>query len=152
MKPATGRPLSCHACHDPHRLDTARAAVAGCLECHADTHSRAFVQSPHARLASRPASASGESVTCATCHMPRVRRGDRVAVHHGNTFTLRPRDRMATAVCTRCHGLPFSLASLADDRLVANNFNGRPAAGLRTFEMARTARGTSPRSEPEARP
>jgi hypothetical protein len=41
-------------------------------------------------------------------------------------------DRMARDVCMHCHGLGFSLESLADRELVERNFIGSPAAGIRT--------------------
>jgi hypothetical protein len=125
--------LDCATCHDPHSVNTRPAATTACLGCHDDGHSRSFQGSPHAKP---PVPAS---LTCATCHLPRVKvRRDgksRVAVNHNNSFTLRPRDRMAALVCTSCHGLEFSLTSIMNDRLVANNFAGRPQERLQTFEM-----------------
>ena len=126
--------LRCTTCHDAHSVDTRRAAVEACLSCHDDEHSRAFLASPHGLTwRSSPAGArpAADAVTCATCHLPRVevdQRGTRrVAVHHRNTLTLSPLDRMAKLVCMDCHGLPFALASLLDPRLPASNFRGRPA-------------------------
>jgi hypothetical protein len=60
-----------------------------------------------------------------------------VGVDHDNTRTLRRADRMAKRVCMRCHGLPLALASLLDERLVANNFRGRPAAAAESVDMVR---------------
>jgi len=116
--------------------------VDACLACHDDAHSRAFPSSPHGatwrQAAASPRPAAAE-VSCATCHLPRVATEDaggrRVAVHHRNTLTLRPPDRMAKLVCTDCHGLPFALASLLDPRLVANNFRGRPERPAESIEM-----------------
>jgi hypothetical protein len=80
-------------------------------------------------------------VTCATCHLPRVEtRVDgkrRVAVDHHNSLTLRPPDRMARRVCMGCHGLPMALSSLLDERLVENNFRGRPARTAEAIAMVR---------------
>jgi hypothetical protein len=134
------RELGCATCHDPHSVDTQAAATQACLACHDDRHTRNFAASPHAR-----ASVAGDrrpgprSVTCATCHLPRVETGSgkdrRVAVSHNNSLTLDPPDRMAALVCSSCHGLEFSLASLLDDRLVETNFTGRPQGRLKSFTM-----------------
>jgi hypothetical protein len=134
--------MRCSTCHDAHSVDTRRAAVEACLTCHDDEHSRAFLASPHGRSwRSSPADArpAADAVTCATCHLPRVEVDQdgarRVAVHHRNTLTLRPPDRMAKLVCMDCHGMPFALASLLDERLVAGNFLGRPARPAESVEM-----------------
>lgn len=126
--------LGCGSCHEPHRVDTARAATAACLECHADRHSLAFAESPHAR---HGGDALAGIVTCATCHLPRTTSSDRrkVVVEHGNTFTLRPRDRMLGSVCLDCHGLVFAMSSLYDDELVETNFRGRPRTSHPTLEL-----------------
>jgi predicted CXXCH cytochrome family protein len=133
--------LGCGSCHEPHRVDTAVAATSACLGCHADRHSLAFVDSSHAR--SR-ATWPGGAATCATCHMPRTLSRDRqhVVVEHGNTFTLRPRDRMLGSVCLDCHGLAFAMSSIYDDALVESNFRGRPQAAHQTLT---TLRATLPR-------
>ena len=36
---AQHRNLNCNSCHPAHRFETAHAAIDGCLNCHADTHS-----------------------------------------------------------------------------------------------------------------
>jgi predicted CXXCH cytochrome family protein len=129
--------LDCGSCHEPHRVDTTVAATSACLGCHADRHSLAFVDSPHAR---RHGSAIGDAMTCATCHMPRTMSPDepKVVVEHGNTFTLRPRDRMLGSVCLDCHGLAFAMSSLYDDALVENNFRGRPRTRHPTLDVLTT--------------
>jgi len=129
--------LDCGSCHEPHRVDTAVAATYACLNCHADRHSLAFVDSPHAR---RQESSLGDAMTCATCHMPRTLSPDdeKVVVEHGNTLTLRPRDRMLGSVCLDCHGLAFAMSSLYDDALVENNFKGRPRNRHPTLELLTT--------------
>jgi hypothetical protein len=136
--------LRCSTCHDAHGVDTRHAAVDACLSCHDDGHSRAYLDSPHGRAwqasaaGARPAA---DVVTCATCHLPRVETEadgkKRVAVDHRNTFTLRPPDRMAKRVCMRCHGLPLALSSLLDERLVENNFRGRPTRTAEALAMVR---------------
>jgi predicted CXXCH cytochrome family protein len=145
MKPrGPARPphLGCAACHDPHSVDTRRAAVEACLTCHDDPHSKSFKNSKHYELFAAEPDAGHvgpQAVTCATCHMPRTKveadEGTRVAVNHNNTFTLRPRDRMVKEVCLACHGLEFAMNSVFDDRLVENNFQGRPARRHQTLEM-----------------
>jgi predicted CXXCH cytochrome family protein len=157
------RVLGCATCHDPHGVDTRRAAVEACLDCHDDRHSRSFAVSPHAalrRAGARPAAAASpdraapggapgaSTVTCATCHMPRVesiRQGRPwTSVDHDNTATLRPPDRMVGRVCSRCHGVEFALASMLDRRLVDNNFKGRPAGRLESFVMLEALAGARP--------
>ena len=65
----------CNSCHAAHDFDTRVAAVESCLNCHNDAHSLAFENSPHGKLwknAQLNPAHQYESVTCATCHMPRV--------------------------------------------------------------------------------
>lgn len=154
MKPDAPRRLGCGTCHEPHGVDTRRAAVEACLSCHDDGHSRAFLDSPHG--ATWRASATGSrppasAVSCATCHLPRVESGDqdrRVAVNHHNTLTLARPDRMAKLVCMDCHGLPFALSSLLDERVVRASFRGRPARMSEAISMVRfLARETGGREE-----
>jgi hypothetical protein len=142
MKPeAVAGPLElgCTTCHDPHSVDTRRAATQACMGCHDDRHTRSFPASPHARTATGSGRPAGQEVTCATCHLPRVevqgRDGRRVAVNHNNSLTLAPPDRMAAMVCSSCHGLELSLAAVLDRRLIDNNFSGRPEGRLKSFDM-----------------
>ena len=144
MREAAPPHLRCSTCHDAHTVDTRRAAVDACLLCHDDAHSRAYLASPHGqawRAGAAGARPGANAVTCATCHLPRLEtEADgkrRVAVHHRNTLTLGPPDRMAKLVCMDCHGLPLALASLLDERLVANNFRGRPARTADAIAMVR---------------
>lgn len=132
--PSQPASLGCGSCHEPHRVDTTFAATSACLLCHADRHSLAFADSPHARPQK---SSLGGAITCATCHLPRTSSADpqKVVVEHGNTFTLRPRDRMLGSVCLDCHGLAFAMSSLYDDALVENNFRGRPQIAHQTLEL-----------------
>ncbi len=145
MKAAADRSLrrhGCATCHDPHSVDTRRAAVESCLACHDDAHSLAFKHSKHFATFARDEGGprvAPEAVTCATCHLPRGKietdEGTRVAVNHNNSFTLRPRERMVKEVCSACHGLEFAINSIFDDYLVENNFQGRPARRHETFTM-----------------
>ena len=148
MREAAPERLRCTTCHDAHGVDTRRAAVAACLSCHDDAHSRAFLDSPHGatwRSGAPGPMPPADAVSCATCHLPRVELpgegGRRVAVSHRNTLTLRPPDRMAKGVCMNCHGLPFALASLLDERLVSKNFRGRPARPAESIAMVRALAG-----------
>jgi hypothetical protein len=130
------RELGCTSCHGGHAFDTRRAAAQACVECHDDGHSRSHAGSKHARLwASDPSGQSGAS--CATCHLPRVRDGQTVRVIHNQNDTLRPNEKMARSVCQNCHGLGFVLDALADNALIARNFNGMPLSRVRSLEMVR---------------
>jgi formate-dependent nitrite reductase cytochrome c552 subunit len=148
---ARDRELSCSSCHPAHDFDTGRAAVTACLDCHDDSHSRAYLTSPHHELweRERRGAAPAESgVSCATCHLPRLHArengADVVVVQHNQNGNLRPNEKMTRTVCLGCHGLSFSLSALADPRLIANNFNGRPARPVASIEMAtRRVRATS---------
>lgn len=128
--------LGCATCHGAHAFDTRRAAVESCVSCHDDEHSRAFKQSPHASVAL----AGNVSVTCATCHLPReVHKQDGatgVRVQHNQNWNLRPNEKMVRSVCMNCHGLEFALDALADPKLIANNFSGKPARHVESVEWA----------------
>ena len=136
---AAHRSLDCSSCHQGHRFDTQFAAVDACLQCHADSHSSAYSQSSHADLWEKEKSgelAVGSGVTCATCHLPRMRDGKEIFVSHDQNANLRPSETMAREVCLNCHGLEFSLSSLADPALTANCFDGEPSNRNQSVEMA----------------
>lgn len=133
----------CTACHSAHRLDTREAAANACLGCHSDRHSRAFKESPHFELWRKELSGElpeGRGVSCATCHLPREihkRFGEQaVVVQHNQNANLRPNEKMIRSVCLNCHGLRFSIDALADPRLIANNFKGKPAVHIESIDMA----------------
>ena len=132
--------MNCNSCHNVHTVNTYQAAVDSCLTCHNDTHSLNYKNSPHAEiikdigLLPRP---NSDTVTCATCHLPREIAGDTVLVNHNNTYTLKPRDRMVKEVCMNCHGLEHSYDSIFDDELVETNFARPPTLELPTFELVR---------------
>lgn len=139
---AAGKELTCTTCHAAHAFETAKAEVAACLTCHDDRHSRAYRGSPHHKLheAERAgASAKGSGVTCATCHMPRETHEDpetyeeRLVVAHNQNANLRPNEKMIRSVCMSCHGLGFSLDSLADQHLIDTNFTGRPSVRVESI-------------------
>lgn len=132
--------LGCTTCHGAHAFDTKRAAVEACESCHADGHTKAFRASPHFALwqAERAGAAPpGSGVSCATCHLPRELHkgedGETVAVQHNQNLNLRPNEKMVRSVCLACHGLGFALDALADPRLIANNFKGRPAHSVESI-------------------
>jgi hypothetical protein len=145
MRPdAHGRELGCTSCHAAHKFDAAEAQVGACLGCHADQHSRAYLGSPHHKLWQAEASggaAKGTGVSCAGCHMPRDAIEDqngvyRALANHNQNDNLRPNEKMVRGVCADCHGLSFSLDSLADRDLVARNFSGRPAVHIQSIDWA----------------
>ena len=132
--------MNCNTCHNVHTVDTYQASVNSCLTCHADNHSLNYKNSPHAKIfreigtLPRP---NEDSVTCATCHLPREVSGDSVLVNHNNTYTLMPRDRMVQEVCMNCHGLEHAYNSIFDDELVEANFARPPDRQLPTFKLVR---------------
>jgi mono/diheme cytochrome c family protein len=140
---AKDKTLGCVTCHGAHRFDTRKAQVESCLGCHDDTHSRAYLQSPHYALWQKELAGeapAGSGVTCATCHLPRIEHRQeevkRILVQHNQNDTLRPSEKMIRPTCMNCHGLGFSIDALADPQLVAANFRGRPAAHVKSIEMA----------------
>jgi hypothetical protein len=143
---ARGRQLGCTSCHRDHAFELRAAAVEACEGCHDDGHTRAYRASAHFALWRREAQGElppGSGVSCATCHLPRAAAAGApggIRVDHDQNRTLRPRDKMARAVCEDCHGLPFTLAALADDQLVERNFSGRPGAVRTGFDLLAAAK------------
>ncbi len=139
--------LSCSTCHDPHTVDTRKAAVESCLTCHADDHSQAFESSPHGSLWKSFQAGEIEYenvVTCATCHLPRVEvKGEKAPdgsplfrVEHNQNSVLRPNEKMIRPVCLQCHSLEHSIDSLADEQLIKNNFKGKPSQHIKSVDWA----------------
>ncbi|MGH8729394.1 MAG: cytochrome c3 family protein [Burkholderiales bacterium] len=157
---ALTKQLTCNACHAAHRFDTRKAAVEGCLACHADPHSLAYKKSPHFDLWRKELTGElppGSGVSCASCHLPRVEhRTDDIRhwlVQHNQNDTLRPNEKMIRPVCLSCHGLEFSIDALADPRLIANNFAGPPGVHIKSLEMAEKRKKEQPekkRKRPDA--
>ena len=140
---AAHRELTCTSCHGAHRFDTKAAAVESCIGCHDDSHSRAYKQSLHHELwvkEGRGELPAGSGVSCASCHMPRVRistdEGSRMAVQHNQSDTFQPNSKMIRPVCQSCHGLGFSIDALADTALIARNFKGAPSRHVQSIDMA----------------
>lgn len=137
--------LTCSSCHGAHRFDTQQAAVESCLGCHADDHSLAYKESDHYALWQAELNGDGlpqSGVSCATCHMPRVDKDvsdwlSRVVVEHNQSKFFAPNSKMIRPVCQSCHGLPFSIDSLADQSLITNNFNGPPSVHVDSVDLAR---------------
>ncbi|MCC9605081.1 ammonia-forming cytochrome c nitrite reductase subunit c552 [Blastopirellula sp. JC732] len=137
---AAHRQLSCVSCHDDHRFDTRYAAVDACLKCHDDQHSLAYKSSSHYELwlaEEAGAAAAGTGVSCATCHMPRVEKDRKVVVEHNQNATLQPSEGMVRTACMNCHGLQFSLDSLADPQQIPNCFATKPSVHVESLEMAK---------------
>lgn len=140
---ASGTSLTCTTCHGAHAFNTAKAEVKACLGCHDDTHSRAYLGTPHHKLfeAEQAGTApAGTGVSCATCHMPRETREDpetyeeRLLVTHNQNANLRPNEKMIRSVCMNCHGLGFSIDALADSALIDRNFTGRPSVRVESIQ------------------
>ena len=136
--------LTCTSCHAAHRFDVRVAAVESCLGCHDDGHSLAYTESRHYTLWEKELSGEGQpgsGVSCSSCHMPRVSFDvndwvSRILVEHNQNATLSPNEKMIRPACIHCHGLGFSLDSLADSELVERNFQGRPAVRVKSMELA----------------
>ena len=142
-----GIELSCNTCHSAHRFDTQQAKVEQCLGCHEDNHSKAFIESPHYKLWKKELAGNapeGSGVSCATCHMPRIEKeyfdGEFYIgmVQHNQNDTLKPNEKMLRPVCMNCHGLEFSIDSLADQNLIQNNFSSSPSIHIKSIQMAET--------------
>lgn len=127
-----GHDLSCISCHKEHAFDTRFAAVESCLGCHSDQHSLVFKQSTHYLLWREN---DEQGVSCATCHLPTIKKGKKIRVQHNQNDNLRPRQKMAKSVCVNCHGLGFSIDALNDDSLIKNNFSSSPTNHIKLLEM-----------------
>ena len=138
-KEATGKSLDCGTCHNPHTVDVKHAAVEACLTCHNDSHSQAYRDSVHHLLWKSEGTgeaAPGTGVSCATCHMVKIKQRGKIATNHNQNDTLRPNEKMIRPVCLDCHGLSFTLDSLADDDLITRNFHGKPSVHVESIKWA----------------
>jgi hypothetical protein len=151
---AAHRELDCSACHSGHRFDTQYASVEACLTCHRDEHSQSFLTtSHHAAWQSELAgdAPKGSGVSCATCHLPRMEDDDgNVWVNHNQNDNLRPNEKMIRDVCMQCHGLAFSIDSLADEALIENCFAEAPSIHIESVDLAK-ARFEEKQRKQEAR-
>ena len=140
----TDHELGCNSCHQAHKYQVDTAAVDSCLVCHADDHSLAYKDSPHYALWLKEQSGElppDSGVSCATCHMPRVDMDvsdwlSRKVVQHNQNATLVPNEKMIRPACLHCHGLGFAIDSLADKKLIQNNFTGKPSIHIESIDMA----------------
>ena len=136
--------LNCNSCHGAHRFDVNEAAVESCLGCHDDEHSLGYKQSSHFALWQKELngeSEAGSGVSCASCHMPRINHDvsdwmSRTIVDHNQSANLSPNSKMIRTSCQHCHGLEFTLDSLADDSLIKNNFSTKPEMHIPTMDFA----------------
>ena len=135
--------LTCLGCHGAHLFDTRKAAIEGCLECHNDSHSKAYKQSPHYELWLKEIEGTlpkNSGVSCATCHLPRLTIMEdgkkRILVEHNQNHNLRPNEKMIRPVCMQCHGLRFSIDALADEGLIERNFIGEASRHIPSIDMA----------------
>ena len=134
--------LGCNSCHKSHGYDTKQAAVEGCLQCHNDGHSQGYKQSVHATLWQNELSGDGperSGVTCATCHMPRIRdeATNRWFVQHNQNDNLRPNEKMIRSVCINCHGVGFAINALSDRELIGMNFQGLPRVHVESLDLVK---------------
>lgn len=147
MKPESAQKvLNCNACHSAHAYDTRRAAVDACLQCHNDDHSLNYLNqdSPHYNLWKTALTSDGDltqGVSCATCHMPRTEYKEngqnQIRIIHNQNDNLRPNEKMVRGVCLYCHGLQFTLDSLADEKLIQANFNHPPESHVQSIEWGK---------------
>lgn len=144
MKPEVAhQALNCNSCHGAHRFDRQYAAAEACMKCHADDHSNNFAASAHYELWEKEVAGNapaGTGVSCATCHLPREIRSDPSVgakvevVQHNQNANLRPNEKMYRGVCMNCHGLGFTMDSLADRELIESNFNGHPEVHVESLD------------------
>ena len=143
-KDALDKQIGCNSCHIAHKYELDTASVDSCLSCHDDDHSLAYKASPHYDLIKKEKSGelpNGSGVSCATCHMPRVSVDvndwlRRTVVQHNQNLNLVPNEKMIRTACIHCHGLGFTIDSLADKDLIKNNFNGKPSVHIESIDMA----------------
>lgn len=133
MKEAADDEISCISCHGAHDTDTRFAAVDACLSCHNDDHSRNFLSSAHFKTWQQD---ENLGVSCASCHLPREIHAGKVVVNHNQNHNLRPNEKMLP-VCLNCHGVEFSVAALADENLLKNNFSSPVEKDHTTFKLIR---------------
>lgn len=131
--------LNCISCHSDHRFDLKKAAVDSCLKCHSDKHSLNYKSSAHFTnwVKDIQSNTLTDGVSCATCHMPRVKKFGKVKVEHNQSATIRPNEKMLRTSCMKCHGLAFSMNALADPELIKNNFKGHPQMRVKSIDWAK---------------
>ena len=138
-KSAAHSQLNCISCHSDHRFDIKSAAVDACLNCHNDEHSLNYKSSPHFTHWQRDLRNDSQTtgVSCATCHMPRVKVGGKIKVEHNQSSTIRPNEKMLRTSCMKCHGLGFSIDSMADTELIRKNFKGKATENIESLNWVK---------------
>lgn len=138
-KSAAHKELNCISCHSDHRFDIKEAAVNACLKCHSDEHSLNYKESTHFTHWQRDLQTGTETVgvSCASCHMPRVKEHGKTHVEHNQSATIRPNEKMLRTSCMKCHGLEFSINSLADPDLIKKNFKGKSRVKTESLDWAK---------------
>jgi hypothetical protein len=58
-------------------------------------------------------------------------------VQHNQNDNLRPNEKMIRSVCINCHGVGFSIDSLADGELIEACFAGQPNHSIESLEMVK---------------
>jgi len=117
---------TCVSCHDPHQPNLTFAAADACLACHKDEHSTNFYNSKHGQLwrdSQNGLLPVEQAVSCATCHMPRLKKGKKVHAEHNQNANLQPNSKMIRSVCSHCHGVEFTLEALANEAQIQSNFS-----------------------------
>ncbi|WP_411827188.1 cytochrome c3 family protein [Luteolibacter sp. AS25] len=138
-KDAAHASLSCSSCHDSHSVDRQFASQQACIQCHDDDHTKNYAGSPHAKLWENELagiSPIGSGVSCATCHLPATSQGDGFAANHNQNQNLTPNEKMLKDTCMQCHGMQFSMDSLADRDLITANFSAPPSKHHGGIDMA----------------
>ena len=130
MKPDSAhKELNCSSCHSSHRYDREFASHQACIQCHDDEHTNNYETSKHFKTWKNELAGTGPArsgVSCATCHMPTVKRSGQMLVNHNQNDNLTPNEKMLKNTCLHCHGAEYALSALADRSLISKNFNKKP--------------------------
>lgn len=121
--------LSCNSCHGSHEYDREFASYQGCIQCHDDEHTQNYEKSKHFKAWKNEVAGTGAAntgVSCATCHMPTIKRGGQMIVNHNQNANLTPNEKMLRNTCMNCHGAEFAMSALADTDIIYSNFRGEP--------------------------
>jgi hypothetical protein len=68
--------------------------------------------------------------------MPRCSIDGETVAQHTQNDNLRPNEKMIRSVCNQCHGVEFSISSLADSDLIKNCFGDSPATVNESVQLA----------------
>ena len=64
-----------------------------------------------------------------------------VSVNHNQNANLQPNERMVRTTCLNCHGLEYSLNSLADPHVIDHGVQGRPSVQIQSLDWVRDRLG-----------